>query len=58
MEFVVRFSVENAAFDDDRSAGIAGCLAEVTRMIDAGRQHGKIWDANGNVIGEFGLEED
>ena len=58
MECVVRFSVENAAFDDNRPAAIAACLAEVTRMISAGHQHGKIRDANGNVISKFGLEEE
>jgi len=58
MEFVVRFSVENAAFDLDRASEIAYCLGEVQRMISLGYERGKVVDSNGNVIGEFGLEED
>jgi len=57
MNFFVRFSVENAAFDLDRVGETVYCLAEVQRMINLGYEHGKVVDTNGNVVGDFGLEE-
>jgi len=58
MNFVVKFSVMNAAFDDDRNSAIVQVLSEVQRRIDLGYEAGDVIDVNGNVIGEFGLRED
>jgi hypothetical protein len=58
MEFVVKFSVTNAAFDDDRMAAVAEVLSKVQAAVRQGREHGLLFDSNGNRIGSFGLEED
>lgn len=51
----VRIETKNAAFDIDNREEIANCLNEVIQKINRGDMDGKIYDTNGNPVGNFKL---
>jgi hypothetical protein len=53
MNFIITFSIENAAFADDENGEITRILKEVARKVEQGHDSGLILDINGNKVGHF-----
>lgn len=54
--FTLKFSTDNAAFED-REAECVRILSAVARSVGSGKTGGRIMDANGNIVGEWSLDE-
>ena len=53
----VRIETNNAAFDIDNRSEVCTCLNEVIQKITRGDMDGKIYDSNGNPVGNFKLTD-
>lgn len=50
-KFVIEFSTDNAAFEDDLSIEVYNILDEISISVSHGWRSGRIKDVNGNTIG-------
>ena len=57
-EFRIRIETGNDAFDQVEQSEVARILREVADKVEQGNSSGGILDANGNKVGQFGLEQD
>ena len=54
----IEFSTENSAFDDEPATEAARILRDIARLIACGACfYGSIFDANGNCIGSWSMDE-
>jgi hypothetical protein len=51
----INFQTDNAAFSDDKSFETIRILNTVINKIEEGENDGKIFDINGNKIGEWSI---
>lgn len=56
MKFVLEINCDNAAFDE-RSLEVAHILTRITERVISRKEGGKIYDSNGNHVGEWGFKE-
>jgi len=49
--FVLKISVDNDAFQDDKRGEISRILSELSEKIDRGLEPSRLIDVNGNVCG-------
>lgn len=50
---LVRIKTDNAAFEEDRDAELARILRIAADKIEHGNETAKLYDVNGNAVGEF-----
>ncbi len=53
--FTLKIETENAAFAEDGSSEVARILRDVASRLDRGETDGRVRDANGNTVGDFGF---
>jgi hypothetical protein len=58
MEFVLKFNMDNAAFDYKPEAEIYFILTKIAHDVMNGKVMDPIMDHNGNTIGEWEIETD
>lgn len=56
--FRLNLETGNAAFDDDHLTEIARILRDVADKVEHGTNSGKVFDLNGNSVGEFVFSPD
>ena len=49
----IQFKTDNDAFVDDRSGSVAAILRNIAGKIETGEIEGKVFDVNGNSIGDW-----
>lgn len=55
--FSLEFKTSNAAFEDDPAVECGLILQRISRLLTEGAIFGKVYDTNGNHIGEWVLEK-
>lgn len=59
--FTLQMKTGNAAFSDedggDRGSEIGRILREAADTVEGGRTSGKLIDINGNIVGEWDIED-
>lgn len=53
--FMVRFETDNAVFENDPQAECMRILKKIINDLDNSETEGKIFDLNGNRVGEWKL---
>ncbi len=54
--FRLLISTDNAAFEDAKGEEVARILRTVADQVESGQGSGKVYDVNGNAVGEFRFE--
>ncbi len=55
--FSLKINCDNAAFDgDDLPLEIGRLLRETAEKVEGGRKAGRVYDVNGNHVGDFKLD--
>jgi|GEM_PF-3613904 len=55
-KFTLTFKIDNDAFVEDKFAEVALTLNQIAKSVKKGEDIGRIWDKNGNLIGEWYFE--
>lgn len=61
MKFILEINLDNAAFDDGKTAEVSRILKNLSNFRQFGKlapgDGGKLMDVNGNSVGEWSIEE-
>ena len=51
----LKIDTDNQAFEEDKSFEVVRILKEVIQKLESGYQESRLFDLNGNAVGEFSL---
>ena len=57
MEFELKIDLDNDDFQDDTETSVRAMLKQVSEQLAKGFTEGKIFDTNGNKVGNYGMKD-